>query len=327
MKKVLKILGITLLALIVILLGAVTYISTMLPNVGPAPDMEVEITQERVDRGEYLANHVMLCMDCHAIRDFSLFAGPPILGTMGAGGERFDQSMNFPGVFISPNITPHNLGDWTDGEIFRLITTGVTKDGSSIFPVMPYPNYGELDPEDIKSVIAYLRTLDPIESEPQASKPDFPFNIILNTIPKEANLQPMPDPSDQIAYGSYLVKAAACGDCHTKAVQGKVVGEPFAGGFEFAYPDGRLNRSSNITPHITGLGSWTKQEFVNRFKMYADSAYVAPEIPEYAFQTVMPWEMYAGMREEDLEAIFAYLQTLEPVDNQVATFELPSEME
>lgn len=323
MKKLLKIAGILVAILLIVLAGGLLYITTMLPNVGPAPEMEVELTPERVERGKYLANHVMLCMDCHAIRDFTLFSGPPKPGTEGSGGDRFDHSMNFPGVFIAPNITPYNLGDWTDGELFRLITTGVKKDGKPIFPVMPYPSYGQLDEEDIKSVIAYIRTLDPIEVNHPASEPDFPLNLIMNTIPKKANLQPMPSKSDAVAYGGYLVKAAACGDCHTKQVDGKIVGEPFAGGFEFLFPDGRLNRSSNITPHLTGLGSWTQEQFVQRFKMYADTSYIPAVIAPNQFQTVMPWEMYAGMTEEDLEAIYAYLMSLDPVENSVITFVLP----
>ena len=130
-------------AMAIILIAIVAflgYLSFLLPNVGSAPDMQVEITPERVARGEYLANHVMLCMDCHARRDFSIYAGPPIPGTEGAGGEAFDQTMGFPGAFYSRNITPAGVGDWTDGELFRAITTGVSRDGSALFPVMPYIN-------------------------------------------------------------------------------------------------------------------------------------------------------------------------------------------
>ncbi|MGB0166777.1 MAG: cytochrome C, partial [Luteibaculum sp.] len=79
--------------------------------------IHVKLTDEAVARGEYLANHVMLCMDCHAQRDWTVFAGPPKPGTLGAGGERFDEMMGFPGKFISPNITPTKLEDWSDGEI------------------------------------------------------------------------------------------------------------------------------------------------------------------------------------------------------------------
>lgn len=320
MKKTLKITLIVLGFLILFVAGGVTYINLALPNVGTVPEMTVEITTERVERGRYLANHVMLCMDCHAERDWSLFGGPPTPGTEGAGGDVFDHSMGFPGVFISSNITPAGIGDWTDGELFRLITTGVKRDGTPIFPIMPYMNYGKMDKEDIKSVIAYIRTLEPIQTNHPASKADFPFSMILRTIPKKAAHTPIPPRTDQLAYGEYLVNAGACYDCHTAFEKGKFVGEYLAGGRSFQYPDGSIVTSSNLTPHETGLKNWTKDAFVNRFKAYTDSTYVHTVVQPGDFQTFMPWQMYGGMEVEDLEAIFAYLQTLTPIDNPVERF-------
>jgi mono/diheme cytochrome c family protein len=159
MKKFLRYFMVVLAVLLVIVIGLLSYVSLALPNVDKAPDLKVEITPEKVERGKYLAWNVVLCADCHSVRDFSIFAAPPKPGTEFAGGEIFDQSMGFPGVFVSANITPAGIGDWTDGELFRLITTGVKRDGEPIFPVMPYHNYGKLDPEDIYAVIAYIRTL------------------------------------------------------------------------------------------------------------------------------------------------------------------------
>ncbi|TVP98915.1 MAG: cytochrome C [Balneolaceae bacterium] len=303
--------------LITILVG---YVKFMLPNTGPAPDIQVEITEAKVDRGRYLANHVMLCMDCHAVRDFSLFSGPPIPETLGAGGEVFDQEMGLPGSFVSRNITPAELGDWTDGEIFRAITSGVSKDGSALFPLMPYPHYSQLDEEDIYAVIAYLRSLDPVENELPASKADFPVNILINTLPAKPNFQQRPDKNDVINYGRYLITAAACTDCHTRMERGEFVGEPYAGGNEYLMPDGSIVRSANLTPHETGIGSWTKEQFIVRFKAYSDAYFVPHTVQPGQFQTIMPWTMYAGMEEEDLGAIFEYLRTLPPVDNYVELF-------
>jgi hypothetical protein len=62
-------------------------------------------------------------MDCHSTRDWSKFSGPLVEGTLGQGGERFDQTVGMPGVVYSKNITPARIGDYTDGELFRLITT------------------------------------------------------------------------------------------------------------------------------------------------------------------------------------------------------------
>ncbi|OFX38637.1 MAG: cytochrome C [Bacteroidetes bacterium GWA2_40_15] len=320
MKKIGKILIYILGAFILVVAGLLTYVKTMLPSVGDPTDIKVELTAERIERGRYLANHVMVCMDCHSTRDWSLYAGPPIAGTEGKGGEVFDQKLGFPGKYISNNITPFNLGNWTDGEIFRAITTGVSKDGRALLNIMPYPNYGILDEDDIKSVIAYIRTLTPIEHNIEKSKSDFPMNFIINTLPQKAEFIPIPDKSDIVNYGKYLVTAATCYDCHTKQEKGKFVGEPYAGGFEFKFNDGSACYSTNITPHPTGIGDWDKDFFVEIFKMYADTSYTPEKVDPGQRQTVMPWSLYANMTTEDLEAMFAYLKTLKPVDNAVTAF-------
>lgn len=320
MKKLLKILLIIVLGLILIAGLGATYIRVALPNVGPPPDLKVEITAERVERGKYLAWNVMVCAECHGKRDFSKFAGPLYPNSEFVGGEVFDQSMGLPGVFVSPNITPYGIGDWTDGELFRLITTGVKADGNPIFPIMPYHNYGRLDPEDIKSVIAYLRTLEPVEKDHPPSKPDFPMNLIMRTMPKEAEFTQKPERSDLLAYGKYLFDAAACGDCHTKLEKGQFIGPVGGGGREFLFPDGSVVRTPNLTPHKTGLEHYTKESFVSRFKMYADTSFKLPSVEAGDFQTIMPWIMYANMTEEDLEAIYAYISSLEPYDHKVEVF-------
>ncbi len=225
MKRIFKYLLYALGIFLLFVLAFVGWIMATKPNVGPPKDITIERTPERIEHGEYLAKHVMLCMDCHAEQDFTLFAGPIKPGTEGSGGEVFDQSMGFPGRFISRNITPAGIGDWTDGELYRAITCGVTKDGRALFPVMPYANYGKLDPEDIKDVIAYIRTITPVDIQREPSKADFPMNIILRTIPQKASPGKRPDPSNSIVYGEYLVTASACGECHTKIEKGEFIGE------------------------------------------------------------------------------------------------------
>jgi hypothetical protein len=321
MRKVMKYTGYLALGLVAILVVLVLYVSYALPSVGDAPkDLKVEITPEKVERGKYLAYHVMMCVECHSERDFRYFAGPSKPGTEAAGGDVFDHKFGFPGSFVSANLTPFNLKDWTDGEIFRLITTGVRKNGEPIFPVMPYLNYGQLDPEDIEAVIAYLRTLEPVETKHAQSSADFPFNLILRTIPAKASPTKRPDPSDEVAYGKYMVTASACIECHTNFADGKFIGEPFAGGRSFKFPDGSLLTSPNITPHASGLGGWTKEMFIQRFKMYAEEGMHHKEVKPGELQTMMPWLMYSGMTEQDLSAIYAYLRTVPPVENYVVKY-------
>lgn len=320
MKKLLKYLVIVLAGVALIITAAVAYLLLALPNTGKTPDLEVTITPQKVERGKYLAYHVMMCADCHSMRDFSQFSGPPHPGTEFTGGDVFDHAMGFPGKFTSSNITPYGIGDWTDGELFHLITTGVKPDGNPIFPVMPYHKFGQMDREDIEAVIAYLRTLEPVETNHPASKPDFPMNLIMRTMPKAANLTSKPPKSDVVAYGKYMINAAACFDCHTNFSKGKYVGPEGGGGREFQFPDGSIVRTPNLTPHETGIKHYTKESFIQRFKMYADSGFVLPKVKSGEFQTIMPWYMYSGMTEEDLTAIYAYLQTLEPYDNMVERY-------
>jgi mono/diheme cytochrome c family protein len=320
MKKFLKFLMYALAAAALVVTAAMAYLMLALPNAGKAPDLEVAVTPAKVERGEYLAYHVMMCADCHSFRDFSQFSGPPTPGTEFAGGDEFDHAMGFPGKFISSNITPFGIGDWTDGELFHLITTGVKPDGNPIFPVMPYHKFGQMDREDIEAVIAYLRTLEPVETNHPESKPDFPVNLIMRTMPQKAHLSPKPAKSDVVAYGKYLANAAACFDCHTNFEKGKFVGPEGGGGREFQFPDGSIVRAPNLTPHQTGIKHFTEKSFVQRFKMYADPDFDLPKVEPGEFQTLMPWYMYSGMKEEDLAAIYAYLQTLEPFDNMVERF-------
>jgi mono/diheme cytochrome c family protein len=318
LSKLLKILGSVLLLLVVVASGAVAYIKLALPDVGPAPDLLIEPTADRVARGEYLAHHVSPCMDCHSTRDWSKFSGPLVPGTLGRGGEVFDQRFGFPGTFISRNITPAGVGAWSDGELYHAITAGVSRDGSALFNLMPYANYGRMDPEDVKAIIAYVRTLPAITNNVPAHEADFPVNILLNMFPQKATPTTRPAPTDVVAYGGYLVNAAGCGECHTKSERGKKVGLPFAGGFEFHLGDGNIVRSANITPHETGIKALTREAFLARFKAFADPAAVpVVDMAKGEMQTVMPWTMFAGMTEQDLGAIYEYLRTVPAVENVV----------
>jgi len=322
MKKALRILGYTAGSLVIIIAIMVGYVKTALPNVGPPPDLKLEKTQERVARGKYLANNVTLCLNCHSTRNWTKFAGPVVAGTEGKGGEAFDQKVGFPGAFYAKNITPEGISRYTDGELFRIITTGVNKEGKAIFPIMPYDPYGAMDPEDIYSIIAYIRTLTPIHNSVPESVADFPMNIIINTIPTKANPGKRPDPSNVSAYGAYMVNASGCIICHTKDKQGQIIPElAFSGGREFQMPDGSVLRSSNITSDInTGIGNWTQEAFVNRFKSYADSAYKSPTIAKGQYNSLMPWTSYAHMTDQDLVAIYNYIHNIPPIQNAVVKF-------
>lgn len=308
--------------LILVAISALAYVRFGLPNISAAPDLKIELTPERIARGEYLANHVSVCIDCHSTRDWTRFSGPPTPGTFGMGGDLFDQKFGFPGAYYAKNITPEGISRYTDGELFRTITTGVDKEGRALFPVMPFHYYGQMDPEDIQSIIAYIRTLKPIKNEVPASKSDFPMNFLINTLPHEANFTRLPEKTDVVNYGKYLTNAASCIDCHTQFEKGSLVaGTEYGGGREFPFPDGSIVRSANISSdEETGIGGWDAETFVSIFHSHADSITLNTKLNPGDFNSIMPWTMYGSMNEEDLKAIFAYLKTVKPVKNEVVKF-------
>jgi hypothetical protein len=218
-----------------VVVGGLIYLNIAFPKVGAAEEITIERTPERLVRGEYLVKHVNLCFDCHSSRDESFFASPVIPGTGGKGGELFKGA---PGSLYTSNITPTALEDWTDGEIIRAITAGVDKGGNPLAPMMPYTEYRYMAKEDVYAVVAYLRTLPPIENQVPESSIDFPLNLIFRTVPSEAEPHPLPEPSDRLGTGKYLARIAGCYFYHSPMEEGTILeGMAFAGNHEFQDPD------------------------------------------------------------------------------------------
>ena len=321
MKKFFKIVGYLLLFVVIVIGGLISYVKIALPDVGKAEEIKISTAAERVERGRYLANCVVGCVDCHSTRDWTKLAAPIDEATLGKGGEKFDQSLGFPGVYYSRNITPKGIARYTDGELFRVITTGVTKEGRAMFPVMPYRYYGKMDPDDIMCIIAYVRTLKPIDNVVPESVSDFPMSVIINTIPKKAEPVKRPDTGDVLNYGKYLVNACACMECHTPVDKGQIIPEfAFQGGREFKLPSGGTVRSANITSSLTtGIGNWSQDVFINKFKTYA-KPYAAAHVDKNTFNSIMPWTVYGNMTTSDLAAIYAYIHSLPAKENNVVKF-------
>ena len=320
MKKLLKILAVLVVVLIVAASALLAYVTKFKPDI-PIEQVKIEYTSERIERGRYLAHNVAQCVDCHSTRDWSRFAAPIVPGTEGKGGEAFDQKLGFPGKYYAPNLTPHHLKDWSDGELLRAITSGVSRDNRPLFPIMPYLSFGKMDREDIYSIIAYIRSLPSIENDPPKSESDFPMNIIIHTIPSKPEFVQKPSPNDRVKYGEYLANAASCVECHTPAKRGQIIREmEYSGGRFFPAPDGSGNIiSANITPDKqTGIGNWNEETFIQRFKAFdKNGENLDDTVKPGEFNTMMPWSKYSQMTNEDLAAIYAYLRTVKPISNKV----------
>lgn len=300
--------------------GFIAYFFVRYPDVPPVEDVKVAATPERLARGEYLVQHVVGCTVCHAERDFDKYTGPVIAGTEGQGGQRFGYGAE-PFVLYTRNITPAGIGDWSDGELIRAIVSGVGRDGTPLFPLMPYTHYAKLSREDVEAIVAYIRTLP---SKPVAALPDrqlkFPLPLVVRTIPAAPSHRPVPPASDRVAYGEYLVNAAVCSDCHTPMDdQGQPLpGRTLAGGTPFMPGGIGLVHSANITPDAaTGIGAWTEEQFLEKFRAFRGAPARTLAGDERLQNTEMPWGNYAGMTDDDLRAIYAYLRSLPPVVNRV----------
>ncbi len=278
-----------------------------------------------VERGKYLVFHVAGCVDCHSKRDFTKYSGPPTPGTEGGGGFLFDQKLaGIPGMIYSRNITPDNetgIGTWTDDDILKAITQGISKNGDTLFPIMPYANYNHMAKSDLLSIIAYIRTLKPIKNKIPARQLMAPIAMFYPApyLQPSVDSNKMPSPSDKVAYGGYLVNAADCGTCHTPMTdKGPDMSKHFAGGFTFN-PGSFVVTSANITPDTaTGIGLWTEAQFMEKFTKYREEK-------SYDFNpgkenTIMPLSLLAGMTDEDIKAIHAYMKSVPAINNKIEKY-------
>lgn len=297
------------------------WLASKRPAAVPPSDIKVDITAERVARGRYVFENLADCDGCHSPRDWDKFPAP-VIAAQRASGFEFPAELGLPGRIVSPNLTPDNetgLGDWTDGEIIRAIRDGVSRDGSALFPFMPYPHFARMSDDDVQALVAYMRTLPPVRRQVPRTQLDFPVKYLVNDAPRPVT-GPVsaPPPEDRVRYGEYLASLAQCVTCHTVLEKGvPVPGREFAGGEEFRF-DTRLVRSPNITPdNETGIGAWSEERFVAKFRNYSEMTHAnAPRMTQVNF-TVMPWLGLARLTEDDLRAIYAYLRAVKPIRNQV----------
>lgn len=304
------------------LMGLMVALFTVFPKVSPAPVLTVAPNPERLARGKYLAEGAFGCVSCHSPRQAG-YTYPVVAGQEFSGGVDFSTLLEgIPGTLAPQNLTPHHLGSWGDGEIFRAITAGVSKDGRPLFPQMPYALYAGATREDVFSVIAYLRSLKPIARETPKTAIHGPMAVIMRLLPKDAPPAPTPA-ADPVSKGRYLAQTGGCVECHTP-VDDKhrpLPGMEAAGGQEFRMKDGSLIRSANLTPdEATGIGRWSAEQFVKTIQERG-SMVRSFKMESGSPNTLMPYEEAARLSEQDLKAIHSYLKTLKPVAHGVVRWQ------
>ena len=230
------------------------------------------------------------------------------------------------GTVYSTNITQDKetgLGAWTEQQIQEAMIKGIRRDGSRILPVMPYEKYSGMAREDMKALIAYLRTLKPVTKSTPELKSWAPFArgigtpLFLKVFGRFANA-PTQAPKSGIERGRYLVEhVSLCGDCHTPR---NSIGVPnrslyLAGAGKKIGPLG--NAVPNITPDKeTGIGEWKREDIaellISGTKPDLDNV---QGLMEEVIQGT-PFG-YKDMKKEDALAIADYLKSIPAIKNKI----------
>lgn len=290
MKRILKWIGIILvglLGIIILAYVAVTAVSASRLNRSYAvtADFTLNVPDDAASIAEGKRLYTIMCQSCHgedlagqAVQDF--MSGQLYIAnlTSGAGGVGSSHS---------------------DEDLARAVWYGVKSDGSPTF-IMPPELSQAVNVADMEKLIAYIRSVPPVDTDYPEMRPGPMLRVMhaTNQFPlvtaELVNMSAPPpgaiDPEDTRAYGAY--RAAFCTACHgTDFAGNEIVGGP------------------NITPHETALGTWTEEDFVRALR--------EGQRPDgTAISSDMPWETLRLYSDEELHAIWAYLQTITPVTKE-----------
>ena len=244
-------------------------------------------------------------------------------GALNAGGREFPIPT---GAVYSTNITSDKetgIGAWTDQQVLDAITQGISRDGSRILPVMPYEKYSGMAQQDLKSLIAYLRTLKPIKKTTPPLKTWAPLMRSVGTLVYlkafgRFSSSPAEAPSSGVERGRYLVDhVSICGDCHTPRNSLGVPNQSLylAGASKKIGPLG--NAVSNITPDKeTGIGDWKREDLVEL--LHSGTKPDLDNVQGLMYEVIQgaPYG-FKELKKEDALAIADYLKTVPAIKNKV----------
>ncbi len=238
-----------------------------------------------IQRGQHLASAVAACVDCH---------GPSLAGKVFVDDPALGQ-------IVSPNLTRGGIGStFADADFVRAIRHGVDPSGRQLL-IMPSDDYNHFSDADLGAIIGYIRSLPAIETALPSSELR-PIGRLLFAI-GQLSLQPVagldhfaprpPAPAAGVTmeYGKYLADSAGCPSCH---------GPGFSGGRVPSAPPNAV-QAANIT--VAGLGAWSEAEFIRAMRtgMRPDGR---------VLNTAMPWPYYAQMTDDELRALWRFLQAV-----------------
>lgn len=291
MKRVFKWIGIVLGALVLLVIGVYAAATVNLNRHlakrydYPAPKLA---KKGNLARGKYLVTVRHACVECHG----NDLAGGTVVEDPGAG------------YVYGANITPAVLKDWKDEEIVRVLRHGVSRDGRPLI-VMPAAEYTNLCEQDIADIVAYVRSVPPVDkpsrriSAGPAIKIFYllgkaPFVVTAESVDHDAPYKPQPKEVANAALGRYLYDSMCVG-CHMPGRKG--------GTMNGAPPDWPPAASL----HPDALGIWTEADFVKTLKTGVNPTGHVLKFPMIAKYT-------QHYKDVEVKALWAFLQT--PVDGE-----------
>jgi mono/diheme cytochrome c family protein len=260
-------------------------------------------------RGKYVFAAAGGC-GCHTEK------GKPV----NSGGRRYDGPF---GTVYSSNITPDRqtgIGGWTDEQIITAIRSGRRPNGERLIPVHPYPVFNGMAQEDLRAVVAFLRSLPPVSRANLPKRITVPLfeSVFLPAwlaafAPRETS--PTTAPVSGLVRGEYLVRAVShCGECHTpRGVTYATDNTRFLGGNPKGPEDSVV---PNITPDKdTGL-TWSEEEIAEYLGTgnKPDGDVAGSLMAEVIDGTAAG---YKDLTREDRLAIARYLKSIPAVRNKV----------
>jgi mono/diheme cytochrome c family protein len=243
------------------LLGGLWLGSALILSAGTAAAAGIDSQDfSQVERGHYLSI-VGDCAACHTL---------PGSGHDLAGGRAIETPF---GELIAPNITPDPLtgiGAWTDQEFINSLTKGTGRNGSHLYPAMPYNYYTKVTREDALAIRAYLNTVPAVQNAVNPNQLPFPLDIRASMLVwnrvffTPGTFRPDPNKSAEWNRGAYLTEGLGhCGACHTPKnfLGGDKTGERLRG----------YTLQGWVAPDITndqrrGLGGWSVDEVATYLK-------------------------------------------------------------
>jgi len=298
MKRVLKLIG----KIVSSIIGLILIAATAVLAIGyfrfhktydiDVSGIEIPTDETSIARGEHLVKAVAHCGYCHGTN----FSGDYIINNHGKEG-----------IVVAPNLTSGQGGigaSFTDEDWVRALYHGVNDERRSVI-MMPSLFFNVMSENDITAVIAYMKTVPPVDNVLPETKPGPMVYLLIGAGPftegmsalhidHDAPFPPAPTEGETPAYGEYLVTIGQCRACH---------GNELAGG--------QVSPSAPIGPNLTPggeMGFWDEGTFFSVIRTGTHPS--GRELDSY-----MPWKFFANMTDSELRAIRAYLLSQPKLEN------------